>query len=80
MADIVNSLKLHDKQISYSLEFFVPKSADAVDALTKRMLMFQTIDLKNIIGPCFLDLTWGAGGAVGANNATLLLANDWSIY
>jgi methylenetetrahydrofolate reductase (NADPH) len=44
------------KKTSFSFEFFPPKTAQGIQNLYDRM------DRMHSYGPCYIDITWGAGG------------------
>src|ERR1700753_3624560 len=54
------SNRLHEaeraQKPSFSFEFFPPKTAQGIQNLYDRM------DRMHGYGPCYIDITWGAGG------------------
>ena len=64
------STKEDENQVTFSLEFFPPKTPDGITNLKNRVVKF------NQFNPMFIDLTWGAGGST--SELTLDLAKYWT--
>lgn len=62
-------LFINKNKISFSLEFFPPKTPKGIENLQTK------IETLNQYHPLFIDLTWGAGGST--SELTLELASDW---
>lgn len=56
---IIETLKKNeaDKKISYSFEYFPPKTEKGVENL------FERLDRMSELSPSWIDVTWGAGGS-----------------
>ena len=64
--------KINSNKTCYSIEFFPPKTDDALASLDRSLLNFYSLDYK----PMFIDLTWGAGGST--SEKTLELSKKWT--
>ncbi len=73
---IVDNPTCGDGSISYSIEFFPPKTEKGQDLLRKRMPTFLSLEGPPSKRPRFIDITWGAGGSTSLK--TLAWVNEWT--
>lgn len=66
------------EQVTYSLEFFPPKTPKGIETLNEKIQKISC--LEEGLRPLFIDITWGAGGSTKNLTAarTLQLASQWT--